>query len=466
MKFTIEVNDTFKPLINNTDRYLCLWGGAGSGKSYFIACRYILKLLGKTRCNLLVVRNTGKSNRDSTFALLKQIISNYGFNVDQERFVINNGDMRIKCFNGNEVIFAGLDDVEKLKSITFANGELTDIWVEEASEVQERDFNQLDVRLRGGSSKKQIVVSFNPIYISHWLKKFMDSHTENITIHHSTYLDNRFIDDDYKKLLESYKETDPYYYRVYCLGEWGMVSESVFPAAIVEGRMKEVPNPIKKGYFDFNKDLSWKWCDSIDGYIVLYELPKTGTQYVIGGDTASGVGSDYSIAQVLESSTGRQVAVLRNRMDSDLYAKQMYCLGKFYNNALISIEVNFDLYPIKWLEENGYTNQYVREQQDTFTHGIKKAFGFRTDSFTRPRILSQLIEIVREHIELFNDYQTLQEMLTFVRNEKGRPEAMEGEHDDLVMAIAIAHEAANQVVYKKERKTVYSEEEDFFDYGG
>ena len=185
-------NRSYWPLLEDEHRYLVLYGGAGSGKSYFVAQRYITKLL-TGKLNLLVVRNTGKSNRDSTFALLKQIINNtklkdrYDNELPTSSLVtINTADMRIR-FNKNEIIFAGLDDVEKLKSITFSNGELTDIWIEEASEITESDFNQLDIRLRGEGTKKQIVLSFNPIDVNHWLKRrFIDIKNEDIVVHHST----------------------------------------------------------------------------------------------------------------------------------------------------------------------------------------------------------------------------------------------------------------------------------------
>lgn len=122
----------------------------------------------------------------------------------------------------------------------------------------------------------------------------------------------------------------------------------------------------------------------------------------------------------------------------------MYCLGKYYNNALIGIESNFDTFPIKELERIGYKKQYIREKEDTFTGNIVKAYGFRTDRTTRPLILSELQAIVNDHIENINDKETLEEMLVFVRNEKGRPEAQEGCHDDLVMALAIAYHIREQ----------------------
>ncbi len=182
-------NKVYISYLDKKERYLIFYGGAGSGKSFFIVERYIYKLLKESLMNLLVVRATGKSNRDSTFALFKQIINKWKLS---KYFKINESDLRIKSLlNGNEIIFSGLDDVEKLKSVTFSKGELTDIWIEEASEILEADFNQLDVRLRGKGTKKQIVLSFNPIDINHWLKKkFFDIPRDNVVICHTTYKDN------------------------------------------------------------------------------------------------------------------------------------------------------------------------------------------------------------------------------------------------------------------------------------
>jgi len=447
-------NKAFLPYLDNDSRYLVLYGGAGSGKSYFVAERWIYKLLKNSKFNLLVVRNTGKSNRDSTFALIKQIVTKWNL---KKYFKINESDLRIKCLlNENEIIFAGLDDVEKLKSITFSKGELTDIWIEEASEILESDFNQLDVRLRGAGTKKQIVISFNPIDVNHWLKRrFFDSKDDNTTVFHSTYKDNDFLDEDYKRLLESYKETDEYYYNVYCLGQWGVLGKTVFDAKKLNERLQVIPKPLKTGYFDYKYDgvkiTDIKWVNDRNGYINIYQVPNSPvvTKYCIGGDTA-GDGSDYYIGQVLDAKSGEQVAVLRHQFDADQYTRQMYCLGKYYKNALISIESNFDSYPIRELQRLGYNQMYVREKIDDYTGKLEKKFGFRTTSITRPTIISQLIEIVRENTELLNDEATILELLAIIRNEKGRIEAPVGGHDDLMMALAIAYESRSQVSLKEE----------------
>lgn len=446
-------NDVYLPYLDNDDRYLVFYGGGSSGKSYFIAQRWIYKLIHPSRCNLLVVRQTGDTNRRSTFPLLKQVIGNWNLS---KYFKVNESDMRIKCLlTGNEVAFAGLDDVEKIKSITFENGELTHIWVEEATETQEADINQLKVRLRGGKSKKQIVLSFNPINIQHWIKKhFIDS--KLATVCFSTYKDNKFLTDDDRKALEDLKNIDIYTYEVYCLGKWGILGKTVFDARAIQNRLDNIPNPLKIGYFIYDYDglriSNIRWVnDKENGYIRLYQLPNQPafTEYCIGGDT-SGEGSDFFTGHCLDARTGTQVAILKHQFDADQYTRQMYCLGKYYKDALIGIEANFDSYPIMELQRLGYPKQYVREAQDTYTGKTEKRYGFKTTSLTRPTIISRLIEIVREHCDTINDRDTLEELLTIIRNEKGRIEAPEGGHDDQMMGLAIAHQIREQVVFINE----------------
>lgn len=442
-------NDCYIPYLDNDDRYLVFYGGGSSGKSYFIAERYIYKLIHPTRCNLLVVRQTGDTNRRSTFPLLKHVISNWNL---AEHFKVNESDMRIKCkLTGNEVAFAGLDDVEKIKSITFENGELTDIWIEEATETQEADINQLKVRLRGGKTKKQMVLSFNPINIQHWIKgHFIDSGIATVCF--STYQDNKFLTEDDRKALEDLKYTDEYTYEVYCLGKWGIVGKTVFDARAIQKRLETLEKPLKTGYFLYDYDglkiTNIKWVNDKGGYIRLYDVPRL-TEYCIGGDTA-GEGSDFFTGHVLDAKTGVQVAVLQHQFDADQYTRQMYCLGKYYKDALIGIEANFDSYPIMELQRLGYLKQYTRTAQDTYTGKTEKRYGFKTTSLTRPTIISKLIEIVREHCETICDKQTLEELLTIVRNEKGRIEAPQGGHDDMMMGLAIAHHIRDQVVFINE----------------
>jgi hypothetical protein len=232
--------------------------------------------------------------------------------------------------------------------------------------------------------------------------------------------------------------------------------KNVFDTQILLSRLETIEKPLKTGYFIYDYDglkiSNIKWVnDKNNGYINIYQLPNTPayTSYCIGGDT-SGEGSDFFTGHVLDARTGEQVAVLKHRFDADQYSKQIFCLGKYYKDALIGIESNFDSYPLMELQRLGYPRQYVREAVDTYTGKTEKRFGFKTTSLTRPTIISRLIEIVREHCDTINDKDTLEELLTIIRNEKGRIEAPEGGHDDQMMGLAIAHQIREQVVFSTE----------------
>lgn len=228
--------------------------------------------------------------------------------------------------------------------------------------------------------------------------------------------------------------------------------KNVFDTAIILERLERLKKPIKTGYFLYDYDgmriSNIRWVNDKDGYIRIYQVPNVPriTEYCIGGDTA-GEGSDFFTGHVLDARTGEQVAVLRHQFDADQYTRQMYCLGVYYRNALIGIEANFDSYPIMELQRLGYPKQYTRTAQDTYTGKTEKRYGFKTTSLTRPTIISRLIEIVREHCESICDRATLEELLTIIRNEKGRIEAPQGGHDDMMMGLAIAHHIREQVVF-------------------
>lgn len=231
-KIKVKFNSHFKEFNSIEKRYRVAKGSAGSGKSVNIAQDYIFKLSDPKYkgANLLVVRKIGESNKDSTFAELTGAIYRiFGSHADRYWTIKTSPFTITSKVTGNTIIFRGMKDDsqrEKVKSITFPNGKLTWIWVEEASELQESDVDILDDRLRGQLSNPnlyyQITFSFNPISATHWLKKkYFDYKDDDIYTHHSTYKDNRFIDDAYHRRMERRKIQDPDGYRVYGLGEWG-----------------------------------------------------------------------------------------------------------------------------------------------------------------------------------------------------------------------------------------------------
>lgn len=225
-------NAVYLPYLNDETYHQIFFGGSSSGKSYFLAQRCVLDV-AKGGHNYLITRKVARTLRGSVFNEVKKAIR---FFCLSPYFKINESDMIITCHNGYQILFAGLDDVEKIKSITPAKEVLTDIWNEECTENDYNDIKQLEKRLRGASSvKKRMIDSFNPILQEHWLYKenfngWDDSKREyksdNLTILKTTYKDNKFLTQEDIYRLEN--EKDPYYRNVYTFGNWGVLGGVIF----------------------------------------------------------------------------------------------------------------------------------------------------------------------------------------------------------------------------------------------
>lgn len=434
----------FFPLFSDTHRYLVLKGGGGSGKSIFAGRKLLERATTEHGHRFLVIRKVSRTLRESCFRqILSQLSLHYPHLRAGEGYIVKGTEHVIK-FPGtdSEIIFSGIDDPEKIKSIYGITG----IWIEEASELSEDDFDQLDIRLRDSSAHyKQIILTFNPISVTHWLKKrFFDRTDDRVKLSETTYRDNPFLSAEAIATLEAFKDTNPYYYNVYALGMWGVCGRSVFDSNALSARLEGMGAPVRCGYFEYETDeygriAQYSFCEDEGGFVKIYREPEQGHPYVIGADTA-GDGSDASCAQTIDNSDGVQCAVLRvSDMDEDEFTRQLWCLGMFYNKALVGVETNFSTYPVRELERLRYPRQYVREIPDDYTHKRANAYGFRTDQKTRPILISNLIAYVREHPEDIRDKETVYEMLSFVRTEEFRAEAAPGAHDDLVMALGIAY---------------------------
>ena len=230
MECEIKMNSVFAEVDDSKKRYIVMKGSAGSGKSVDTAMNYIIRLMNDKGRNLVCIRKSDITNRDSTYAeLTGAIYRMFGSDADK-LWKIKQSPLQLTCANGNQIIFRGVNDEkqrEKLKSITFQKGKLTDVWIEEATEITQADFEIIDDRLRGELPPDQfyqIRMTFNPVNKNHWIKKvFFDIPDENVLCHHSTYLTNSFIDEAYKQRMERRKIVDPEGYRIYGLGEWGEI---------------------------------------------------------------------------------------------------------------------------------------------------------------------------------------------------------------------------------------------------
>ena len=273
------INKAYRPHLNNLHRYQIYFGGAGSGKSVFLATRCVLDTLRGR--NTLVVRQVARTLRNSCWNEILKAMNQLGLN---RLFSVNKSEWTITARNnGAQILFAGLDDVEKIKSITPARGALTDVWIEEATECAYTDFKQLDKRLRGLSPHpKRLTLSFNPIARTHWIyKEFFSiwrddrvySESPQVSILKTTYRDNRFLTPEDRSALEN--ERNPYYYQVYTLGNWGVAGDVIFTNWRCEALPDPVPGECRMGLdFGFAADPC--------GFLLLRYERKERRVWVIG----------------------------------------------------------------------------------------------------------------------------------------------------------------------------------------
>lgn len=295
MNITIQANPCFKEVDQSQKRYIVMKGSAGSGKSVDTAQNYILRLMRDKGRNLVCIRKSDITNRDSTFAELTGAIYRMFGDKAEQYWQINMSPLKLTCrANGNQIIFRGMNDDkqrEKLKSITFQKGKLTDVWIEEATELTQADLEIIDDRLRGelpNGQFYQIRMTFNPVNRNHWIKKvFFDIPDPNVLTHHSTYLMNRFIDDAYRQRMERRKAVDPEGYRIYGLGEWGEIGGLI----LHNWEVKDISqNPADYDDFAHGQDFGYNHANVIlpvgfkddDIYITneLYQFEKDTTELI------------------------------------------------------------------------------------------------------------------------------------------------------------------------------------------
>jgi len=218
VEIDFKINKKFEPAMFDDKPYLVLYGGAGSGKSFFAAQKILLRTINENDNRTLVIMKTGSRLRQFAFQTCLDVIDTYGMN---ELFHITVSPLEILCKeNGNKILFMGLDEPENIKSLPG----IKNIWVEESTALSRNDFQQLNIRLRGESENyKQTILSFNPIDKSSWLYEdfFQTGKYHPVGIYHSTYKDNEWIGDDYEyRIRQSYKY-DSVQLGVYLDGSWG-----------------------------------------------------------------------------------------------------------------------------------------------------------------------------------------------------------------------------------------------------
>ena len=216
-------NDAYYPyLFDYSNRYEVYYGRAGSGKSVFITQKILCKACTSKR-KVLVIRKYATTLKDSVFQLFIDQLKKWKI---YKFCKVNMSTYTITLPNESVLLFKGLDDPEKIKSIT----DITDIWCEECSELSLDEFTQLDLRLRAQSGNLQIFVSFNPVSKQNFVyqKWFANGAPDNTFVLHTTYKDNKFLPKEYIDALLEKQKSNPTYYKIYALGEFCTLDKLVY----------------------------------------------------------------------------------------------------------------------------------------------------------------------------------------------------------------------------------------------
>lgn len=282
-------NEVYIPLLYNKSRFLHLFGSAGSGKSVFGGQKEIIFSFREERTNrkTMVIRKVYATLKNSVFSQLKSAI--YEWNLTDLFKMTTSPLSIINKLTGVEFIFLGLDDIEKVKSVQGVDR----ILVEEATELSGiNELDQLSLRLRG-FSEVQITLMYNPVNVYHWLNQ--EIHQKLPAEHFikkTTYRDNEKLlakDPNYAGNVERLKDTNPNYYKVYGLGEWGQNSEGlIYPIYETVSEMPDVQfYGLDFGFNDPNALVAGAVCDNFDSdkkdYFVselIYESNLTCTDLI------------------------------------------------------------------------------------------------------------------------------------------------------------------------------------------
>ena len=340
----IVVNDAYLPYLKDNTRTQIFFGGSSSGKSFFLSQRTVLDVLAGR--NYLIARNVGRTIRNSTYNQIVKAIIDMGL---KKEFIIKNGDMTITCKRNNkQILFTGLDDVEKLKSITPIDGVLTDIWLEEATEVTYEAYKQLSKRLRGITAQnipKRIIFSFNPVLRTHWIcREFFGGWVDNKNLYRdsdllilkTTYKDNLFLAEDDIKSLEN--EKDEYFYNVYTLGNWGVLGKVIYKNWRVED-LSEVKHRFDNIYNGL--DFGWTNPSALVRVHVDIENKKI---YVLDELYQSGKTIE-SLAEDVKAIVGNEYVTC----DSE-DPRMVFTLGTLGLRTIGAAKANTVVFGIKWLQ--------------------------------------------------------------------------------------------------------------------
>lgn len=358
------------------------YGGASSGKSHGVFQKIVLKALKKwdKPRKVLILRKVGSTVRDSVFADVQAALSYFGvLNLCK----VNMSAFRIELPNGAELIFKGMDNPEKIKSIKG----ISDVVMEEASEFTLDDYTQLTLRLRDKAHKqKQIYLMFNPVSKANWVyNAFFVKNAKNTVVYQTTYKDNRFLDDLTKENIEELANRNEAYYKIYALGEFATLDKLVFPKyekkLLNKDKLKQLPSFFGLD-FGFTNDPTAFMHVKIDRenkrLYILEEYVKKG---LLNNQIAEAITSLGYSKEVIMADSAEQKSIAELQT---LGLRRAIPVDKGKGSVLQGIQFlqQFDIIVdercVKTIEElenytwqkDKHTNEYINKPCDSYNHCI------------------------------------------------------------------------------------------------
>ena len=330
---------------------------------------------------VLVIRKVARTIKDSVFQMALDTLNKFMLLSQCE---INRSTYTISLPNGSQFLFKGIDDGgEKIKSIT----SLTDIVIEEATEITFDEFTQLDLRLRAKAPNLQIYLMFNPVSKVNWCyKHFFENGTPpNTFILKTTYKDNSFLPAEYINALERMEKTNTTYYRIYALGEFCSLDKLVFSnwevsnASLPQDRRLSLLCGLDFGYVNDPSAFVVSYLDEeekiiyvVDEYYEHAMLNDAIAQMII----YKGYGKEVIIADSAEQKSIEEIkraGVIRIKPAEKGKGSILQGIQKLQQYKLLinpkCQNLITELQNYSWKKDK-QSNEYINEPQDSFNHCI------------------------------------------------------------------------------------------------
>lgn len=406
-KLQIDLFGKQEEFVSSETPYTAFVAGIGSGKTRAGVIKS-LKYASQHRGSLgMITAPTFPMLRDATLRTVMEIFPK-GF------YEFWRTDMRLQLKNGSEILFRSTDDPEHLRGPNLAF-----IYMDEAAQSSKEAFNILQGRLRQAGFPPQLWITTTPQGFNWVYTEFASQQRDDYTLITCATRENPYLTKAFVARLEEAYADD-------------------FKLQELEGQFVIVGG---RTFFhiDSLKDMIPGCQEPVEmrsgGAVRVWKKPYIGGRYVAGGDLSWGETGAYSVLTIADWQTGEQVAEIYGRLHDDEMALETIWLCQEYNNAYVGVENNSEgINTVYKMVELGYGNRMYWEDTD---HVPRMKPGWHTGPGTRPIMMRELEEAIRNRRILPRCRDAISEMMSFVRDEKGRPAHSLGAYDDHVFSWAV-----------------------------